>query len=133
MFGERTVDNCASFAIDGKETFRMIYDFLNHSKTNICITSYDIDPKLHFIRKDTQKQQQPLSANSIHFHDNAEGKGEKEKENSTQNFSDVDYGEDNKNQIYSSLEDLLITKAIEGVDIRILVWELRFFMSLSWK
>lgn len=128
LFGETTSNNNVVFTIDGDETFKLIYEVINQAKTTICITSYDIDPKLNLVKNPNSFQHniQPTTSTStsdIHLIDNIE-------KNSVKNTKNM------SNDLFI-LENLLLQKAIEGVDIKILVWEPKFFIrkfpgSTSW-
>lgn len=118
VFGKKTFDNNVIFTIDGYETFKLMYDIINQAKSKIYIIGYDLDPELRLIRNAVipQQQDQSLSISSTYQMDNQlvdrqDSHSEVSKENNI-------------------LENLIIRKAIEGVDINILIWEPRFLIRL---
>ena len=116
LFGEKTIDNDVVFTIDGEETFRLIHDMINQAKSTISITSYDIDPKLHLIKNsELSHQNRSSSINEKSFVSNIEEDKLNFNSKSSLNTKHI-------------LENLLIQKAIEGVNINILVWEPKFFI-----
>ena len=116
VFGKKTFDNSVIFTIDGNETFRLMHDMINKAETNICIISYDIDPQVHLIRVAAMQQQSPL-VNSRSEMDNQEA--------DKQRSHHEELSKDN-----NILENLLIRKTIEGVDIKLLVWEPKLLIRL---
>ncbi|MDN5846020.1 MAG: phospholipase D-like domain-containing protein [Candidatus Nitrosocosmicus sp.] len=116
VFGEKTFDNSATFTIDGNETFRLMHDMISKAESNICIISYDLDPQVHLIRSATTQQQSP----SVNFR-------------SEINNQEVDRQRSHHEELFKEnyiLENLLIQKAIEGVDIKMLVWEPKLLIRL---
>ncbi len=112
-FGERTFGNCITITIDGVETFWQIHEAIRQAKSSICIASYDFDPQLRLIREGMQQQSPP---NLIH----SQCKTEEQKQS---------FNRDNGAKITDiTLEGLLVEKAMQGLDIKIVVWEPRFII-----
>lgn len=110
-FGRPTFRNCVAFTVDGKSTFEQIYHHLSRAKTSICIANYDLDPSLRFVRR------YPIDEDD----DTVKSKCEKE----------LIYTCSSENVKKYSLENLLISKAKQGLDIKIIVWQPnRLFRSL---
>jgi phosphatidylserine/phosphatidylglycerophosphate/cardiolipin synthase-like enzyme len=122
-FGETTFDNCVTFIIDGEENFRLKYQKMNEAKSSIYIANYDLDPNLQLIRRDTilrSLQIHGLIASSC-----GSESLESNIDSSTSDTSDYDslhHGDDEKDY---TLQNLLIQKAKQKVDIKIIVWEPR--------
>jgi phosphatidylserine/phosphatidylglycerophosphate/cardiolipin synthase-like enzyme len=102
--------------IDAEENFRLKYQKMNEARNSIYIANYDLDPNLRLIRGDTiphSLQIHGLIASPCGSESNAK--------NSTRGVNDsslLDEGD-------YSLQNLLIKKAKQKVDIKILVWEPR--------
>ena len=109
------------FTIDGQENLRLMYEKMRQAKSSIYIANYDLDPDLSLVRGDPQ---------SFHIFDLVASPCRSESLITTNN-SDNDNGPDNNNRNndkYHSLQDLLIEKARQKVDIKILVWEPRLII-----
>jgi phosphatidylserine/phosphatidylglycerophosphate/cardiolipin synthase-like enzyme len=120
-FGETTIGNCIMFTIDGQENLRLMYEKMRQAKSSIYIANYDLDPDLSLVRGDLQ---------SFHIFDLVASPCRSESLITTNN-SDNDNGPNNNNRNndkYHSLQDLLIEKARQKVDIKILVWEPRLII-----
>lgn len=107
VFGEKTFDNSIIFTIEENETFRLMYNMISKAELKICIIRYDIDPQMHFIRSATIQQQSP----SVYFR-------------SEMNNQEASRQRSHHEELFKEnyiLENVLIQKAIEGVDIKILV------------
>jgi phosphatidylserine/phosphatidylglycerophosphate/cardiolipin synthase-like enzyme len=112
--------------IDGEENFRLKYQKMNEAKSSIYIANYDLDPNLQLIRRDTMPRSlqihgliaSPCRSESLEFNI----------DNSTSDTSDssaynsLHHDDDNTNY---TLQNLLIQKAKQKVDIKIIVWEPR--------
>lgn len=110
-FGRLTYGNCVAFTIDGKATFEQMYYHISRAKSSICIANYDLDPALRFVRG------YPLDK------DDAIVKSE-----CAADMAKVGLPDGGKKR---SLESLLLGKARQGVDVKIIVWQPRLlFRSL---
>jgi hypothetical protein len=113
--------------IDGEENFRLKYQKISEARNSIYIANYDLDPNLRLIRGDSIPRSlqvhgliaSPCRSESLAANTN----------NSTSGISDSitydslhDDGDDKKDY---TLQNLLIQKAKQKVDIKILVWEPR--------
>jgi phosphatidylserine/phosphatidylglycerophosphate/cardiolipin synthase-like enzyme len=117
-FGETTFGNCITFTIDGQQNFKLMYEKMRQAKSSIYIANYDLDPDLQLIRGDTQSFQisdlvtSPcLSESSITY------------ESNNGSFNSSLHNDGDKK--YHTLQNLLIEKAKQKVDIKIIVWEPR--------
>jgi phosphatidylserine/phosphatidylglycerophosphate/cardiolipin synthase-like enzyme len=96
--------------VDGEENFRLKYQKMTEAKSSIYIANYDLDLNLQLIRRDT-------TPSSLRIHSLiASPCRSKSLENS------VDGATDDRDY---TLQNLLIQKAMQKVDIKILVWEPR--------
>lgn len=134
-FGETTFGNCITFTIDGQQNFRLVYEKIKEAKKSIYILNYDLDPDLRLIRDGNAIQSLWITdlvasrckpeSSSIGF--------EQESGNSNRSSSYDNLHNDNKsnNMKYRqnfhnyTLQNLLIQKANQKVDIKIIVWEPR--------
>jgi len=57
MFGDKTFGNRVTFAVDGQEIMRLIYEKMREAKTSIWIANYDLDPDLSLVRENDLQQQ----------------------------------------------------------------------------
>jgi phosphatidylserine/phosphatidylglycerophosphate/cardiolipin synthase-like enzyme len=114
-FGENTFGNCITFTIDGQENFRLMYEKMLQAKNSIYIANYDLDPELRLIRGKGDPQSFQMSDFIV-----------------SPCLSESDNGNDKKKNIhngeYYTLQNLLIEKAKQKVDIKILVWEPRLIV-----
>jgi phosphatidylserine/phosphatidylglycerophosphate/cardiolipin synthase-like enzyme len=104
-FGENTFGNCVTFTVDGQETFTLMYEKMFKAKTSIFIANYELDPRLRFLRGESQSENSTTS----------------ESENiklSYQNYST------------SPLQDLLFEKTKQGVEVKIIVWQPKLIIRL---
>jgi phosphatidylserine/phosphatidylglycerophosphate/cardiolipin synthase-like enzyme len=119
-FGETTSGNCIMFTIDGQQNFKLMYEKMRQAKSSIYIANYDLDPDLQLIRGDTQSFQisdlvaSPCLSESSITYDGSN--------NGSFNSSLHNDGDDKK---HHTLQNLLIEKAKQKVDIKIIVWEPR--------
>jgi phosphatidylserine/phosphatidylglycerophosphate/cardiolipin synthase-like enzyme len=134
-FGETTFGNCITFTIDGQQNFRLVYEKIKEAKKSIYILNYDLDPYLCLIRDENALQSLRITdlvasrcnpeSSSIGF--------EQEGDNSIRSSSYDNLHNDSKNNNMKyrqyfhnyTLQNLLIQKANQKVDIRIIVWEPR--------
>ena len=121
-FGELTFGNCLTFTVDGEETFKLIYNELIKAKGCIYIANYDLDPRLLFVR-DTSPS---LRLNSSpHYLIRSPCASSEASDNKNHN----NYNDNNSNRKIAeetySLQDLLIEKAKQGVEVKIIIWRLR--------
>ena len=143
IFGETTFGNCITFMIDGEENFRLIYQKMNEAKNSIYIANYDLDPELQLVRGDASSQ----SFQSFQITDLVSSCTESLSSSSTIT-SGLDSANSNRNSrsydnLYNSgtsnpnnkkyhqshtLQNLLIQKAKQKVDIKIIVWEPRWII-----
>jgi phosphatidylserine/phosphatidylglycerophosphate/cardiolipin synthase-like enzyme len=100
--------------IDGEENFRLKYQKMNEAKSSIYIANYDLDPNLRLIRGDSISR-------SIQMHDSIASPCRSE---SSDYGGSLHHGDSDDHAEYS-LQNLLIQKAKQKVDIKILVWEPR--------
>ena len=111
-FGETTFGNCVIFTVDGQVTLRLMYEALRQAKTSIHIANYDFDPALSLVRGDPHSFRiSDLVVSSF-----------KPESLITNNNS-----YENPNNSYN-LQNLLIEKAKQKVDIKIIVWEPRLII-----
>jgi phosphatidylserine/phosphatidylglycerophosphate/cardiolipin synthase-like enzyme len=114
-FGENTFGNCITFTIDGQENFRLMYEKMLQAKNSIYIANYDLDPELRLIRGKGDPQSFQMSDFIV-----------------SPCLSESDNGNDKKknthNGEYYTLQNLLIEKAKQKVDIKIIVWEPRLIV-----
>ena len=121
MLNQKTFGTCVKFAVDGRQIMGLIYHKIREAKSSIWIANYDLDPDLCLIREsDHQKKyfqrsydESDLVTTSCQDRINEEGN-----KNTTTNTSVDNY----------KLQNLLIEKAKEKVDIKILLWEPRLIV-----
>jgi phosphatidylserine/phosphatidylglycerophosphate/cardiolipin synthase-like enzyme len=122
-FGETTFDNCITFMIDAEENFKLKYQKINEARNSIYIANYDLDPKLRLIRGDIMPESlqihgliaSPCGSESL----------ESKIKNSTSSTGDGSIFDSLHDDDEYTLQNLLIQKAKQKVDIKILVWEPR--------
>ena len=115
--------------IDGEENFRLKYQKMNEAKSSIYIANYDLDPDLLLIRGDTIPQSfqnsdlvasscssEPLTSNNMDIITTS---------NSSSSSYDNLHNDDDYYKKDHTLQNLLIQKAKQKVDIKIIVWEPR--------
>jgi phosphatidylserine/phosphatidylglycerophosphate/cardiolipin synthase-like enzyme len=117
MFGENTFGNCVTFTIDGQENFRLMYEKMLQAKSSIYIANYDLDPELRLIRGRADPQFLQIS----HFIVSPC----LSESNNGNNKNNDSYEKNPHNDEYHILQNLLIEKAKQKVDIKIIVWEPR--------
>src|SRR5436309_7378946 len=121
MLNQKTFGTCVKFAVDGRQIIGLIYHKIREAKSSIWIANYDLDPDLCLIREsDHQKKyfqrsydESDLVTTSCQDRINEEGN-----KNTTTNTTVDNY----------KLQNLLIEKAKEKVDIKILLWEPRLIV-----
>ena len=121
MLNQKTFGTCVKFAFDGRQIMGLIDHKIREAKSSIWIANYDLDPDLCLIREsDHQKKyfqrsydESDLVTTSCQDRINEEGN-----KNTTTNTSVDNY----------KLQNLLIEKAKEKVDIKILLWEPRLIV-----
>jgi len=106
--------------VDGEENYRLKYQKMSEAKSSIYIANYDLDPNLRLLRGDTVPQ-------SLEIHDLIASPCRSESSDCDGSLhhdddDDDDDGYDNTDYI---MQNLLIQKAKQKVDIKILVWEPR--------
>lgn len=111
VFGRPTYRNCAAFTIDGKATFEQMYYHINRAKSSICIANYDLDPALRFVRRYPINEESAIVGSRC-----------------AADLIETNLSNSRKKH---SLEALLLSKARQGVDVKIIVWQPRLlFRSL---
>jgi phosphatidylserine/phosphatidylglycerophosphate/cardiolipin synthase-like enzyme len=143
-FGETTVGNCVTFMIDGEENFRLIYQKMSEAKNSIYIANYDLDPNLQLIRSDALSRSIQITdliasactSESLLSQSSSSSSSSKQGNSGSSGRIDSSYDDlykndntDNDDKKYhqhsSTLQNLLIQKAKQKVDIKIIVWEPR--------
>jgi phosphatidylserine/phosphatidylglycerophosphate/cardiolipin synthase-like enzyme len=104
--------------VDGEENFRLKYQKMSEAKSSIYIANYDLDPSLRLIRED-------IIPSSFQIHGLISSPCRSESlaaniDNSASGSSDALHDDGDY-----TLRNLLIQKAKQKVDIKILVWEPR--------
>lgn len=115
-FGENTFGNCVTLTIDGQETFTLMYEKIFKAKTNILIANYELDPRLRFIRGDSQS--------SLFINNNLSGSPS----GITSEPEDIELS--HQNYTASPLQDLLVEKTKQGVEVKIIVWQPKLIIRL---
>ena len=126
-FGELTFGNCLTFTVDGEETFKLIYDELIKAKGCIYIANYDLDPRLRFVR-DSSPSPRPNSSPHYLIRSpctSVEASDNKDNNNDSGNNSNRKLAEETY-----SLQDLLIEKAKQGVEVKIIIWQPRLELRI---
>ncbi|MBV9176292.1 MAG: hypothetical protein JO327_10135 [Nitrososphaeraceae archaeon] len=134
-FGETTFGNCITFTIDGQQNFRLVYEKIKEAKKSIYILNYDLDPDLRLIREGNALQSlwiTDLVASRCKPESSSIG-SEEDTSNSNRSSSYDNLHNDSKNNNMKyrqyfhnhTLQNLLIQKANQKVDIKIIVWEPR--------
>ena len=134
-FGETTFGNCITFTIDGQQNFRLVYEKIKEAKKSIYILNYDLDPDLRLIRDENGLQSLRITdlvasrcnpeSSSIGFEQ------ESGNSNRSSRYDILHNDSKNDNMKYRqyfhnyTLQNLLIQKANQKVDIKIIVWEPR--------
>jgi phosphatidylserine/phosphatidylglycerophosphate/cardiolipin synthase-like enzyme len=126
-FGETTFGNCITFTIDGQQNFRLMYETMRQAKSSIYIANYDLDPDLQLIRGgggggDKQSFQISDLVSSPCISESSITYGESNNGSFKSSLHNDDDDDDKK---YHTLQNLLIEKAKQKVDIKIIVWEPR--------
>ena len=125
-FGELTFDNCLTFTVDGEETFKLIYDELIKAKGCIYIANYDLDPRLRFVRDSSPSLRPNSSPNYLIRSPCTFGEASDNKDNNNN-------GNNNNRKLAEetySLQDLLIEKAKQGVEVKIIIWQPRLELRI---
>jgi phosphatidylserine/phosphatidylglycerophosphate/cardiolipin synthase-like enzyme len=109
-FGRPTVGNCVAVMIDGKDTFEQMYDRIFRAERSILIANYDLDPGLKFARSypDTQMSRPIKSACKTPI-------------------ADTKINPDSRT---CTLKDILVEKARQGVDVKVIVWQPRLALRI---
>ena len=108
-FGEPTDGNCVAVTIDGKDTFEQMYDRMLQAEKSILIANYDLDPNLRFARSYPTTLRTTLIRSAC--------------KRPLATFIDP------MSRRYS-LQDLLIKKARQGVEVKVIVWQPRIVLRL---
>lgn len=119
-FGERTEGNCIAVTIDGKDTFEQVYDHILRAGRSVLIANYDLDPQLRFAR--AYHGTSALPAGSSNNNNN----GVIESRCARPLVADSIAPESRR----YSLQDLLMAKAKEGVEVKIIVWQPRLALRI---
>jgi hypothetical protein len=101
--------------VDGEEIFRLKYQKMSEAKSSIYIANYDLDPNLRLLRGNTTPQ-------SLEIHGLIASPCRSESSDYGGSLHHDDDGYDNTD---CTMQNLLIQKAKQKVDIKILVWEPR--------
>ncbi|HET7148578.1 MAG TPA: phospholipase D family protein [Candidatus Nitrosopolaris sp.] len=112
-FGENTFGNRVTLAIDGQETFALMYERIFKAKTSILIANYELDPRLRFVRGDSQSSQ---------FIDNKSPSSITSEPENIKAF--------HQNYTASPLQDLIFEKTKQGVEVKIIVWQPKLVIRL---
>ena len=115
-FGENTFGNCVTLTIDGQETFTLMYEKIFKAKTSILIANYELDPRLRFIRGDSQ---------SSSFINNNLPRSSSGFTSEPENIKLT-----HQNYTASPLQDLLFEKTKQGVEVKIIVWQPKLIIRL---
>jgi phosphatidylserine/phosphatidylglycerophosphate/cardiolipin synthase-like enzyme len=128
MYNRRTYGTCIKFAIDGQQIMGLVYEKMKEAKSSIWITNYDLDPDICLVREGANQQ---YCNNSFHISDLVTSSCQSEsdvKDNTIRNVSGPNDNLDNICKNDFTLQKLLIGKAREKVDIKILLWEPRLIV-----
>src|SRR5947209_19994198 len=101
-----------------------MYEKMRQAKSSIYIANYDLDPDLQLIRGGGDKQSFQISdlVSSPCISESSITYGES---NNGSFNSSLHNNNDHDNKKYHTLQNLLIEKAKQKVDIKIIVWEPR--------
>jgi len=140
-FGETTFDNCITFMVDGEENFRLIYQKMNEAKNSLYIANYDLDPGLELVRGDVSSRSfqitdlvaSPCTSDSLSSSVITSNLGSAKSSRNSSSYDNLYISSDNAenrkhHQQSDTLQNLLIRKAKQKVDIKIIVWEPRWII-----
>lgn len=125
MFDQNTFGTCIKFAVDGRQIMGLIYHEIREAKSSIWIANYDLDPDLCLIREDDHQKkyfqrsfvESGLVASSCKDKIKEEGDSKNTAGTQQHNYKDP-----------FMLQNLLIEKAKQKVDIKIILWEPRLIV-----
>jgi hypothetical protein len=121
---ELTFGNCVTFSIDGEEVFKLIYDKIIEAKTCIYIANYDLDPRLQFVREQGRENSSPKLNSAQDYLIRSPCITEK-----SIAINNNDDKQRFRNEAYP-LQDLLIEKAKQDVEVKIIVWQPRLELRI---
>ena len=110
-FGEPTSGNCVVVTVDGRDTFEQVYGHVLNAKRSVLVANYDLDPHLRFARNYPSAARHTAVIKSACRKSLAVGSIAEESRRYT-------------------LQDLLVEKARNGVEIKIIVWQPRLVLRL---
>ena len=125
MFEQKTFGTCVKFAVDGRQIMELIYHEIREAKSSIWIANYDLDPDLCLVRESEHQKkyfQRSYDESDLVTTSCQERINEEDIKNTATNTL-VDIYEDP-----FVLQNLLIEKAKEKVDIKIILWEPRLIV-----
>jgi phosphatidylserine/phosphatidylglycerophosphate/cardiolipin synthase-like enzyme len=109
-FGRPTTGNCVAVMIDGKDAFEQMYDRISRAEKSVLIANYDLDPGLKFARSyPGAEPSRPI------------------KSACRAPIADARIDPDSRT---CTLKDLLVKKARQGVDVKVLVWQPRLALRI---
>jgi phosphatidylserine/phosphatidylglycerophosphate/cardiolipin synthase-like enzyme len=124
MFDQKTTGTCVKFAVDGQQIMGLIHQKIREAKFSIWIANYDLDPDLYLIRESDLKKkhfQQSFDESDL-VSSSCQNKINQELDSSISNSLIANYTD------HFVLQNLLIQKAKERVDIKIILWEPRLII-----
>jgi phosphatidylserine/phosphatidylglycerophosphate/cardiolipin synthase-like enzyme len=98
--------------VDGEENFRLKYQKISEAKSSIYIANYDLDPNLRLIRREDALPRSPLIASPC-------------RSQLLESYIQISVDGAIDDYFDYTLQNLLIQKAKQKVDIKILIWEPR--------
>ena len=108
-FGEPADGNCVVVTIDGRDTFEQVYVHLLKAKKSVLLANYDLDPHLRFARAYL-----------------AAGRSDLIKSVCSRPLA----GSIAEESRHYTLKNLLVEKARNGVEVKIIVWQPRLVLRL---
>jgi phosphatidylserine/phosphatidylglycerophosphate/cardiolipin synthase-like enzyme len=127
MFDQVSYGTCLKFVIDGQQIMGLAYEKMKEAKSSIWIANYDLDPDICLVRK---AENQQYGVHSLYQSERSIAKDKNENKNKERGYiSDItgDSSDDSTKNDYT-LQSLLIEKAREKVDIKIILWEPRLLV-----
>jgi phosphatidylserine/phosphatidylglycerophosphate/cardiolipin synthase-like enzyme len=109
-FGEPTSGNCVVVTIDGRDTFEQVYGHVLNAKRSVLIANYDLDPHLRFARNYPSAARHAIIKSAC-----------------SKSLAVGSIAEESRRY---TLQDLLVEKARNGVEIKIIVWQPRLVLRL---
>lgn len=109
-FGEPTDDNCVVVTIDGRDTFEQVYGRVLNAKRSVLIANYDLDPHLRFARNYPSAARHAVIKSAC--------------------SKSLAVGSISEESRRYTLKDLLVEKARNGVEVKIIVWQPRLVLRL---